>query len=91
MWGPDLHYDANGMLAGSHLTLDGACRNVMSYTPYGLCNVVRMASLNPAKLIGIDKEYGSIKEGKIADIILVDNAFNVKKVFLQGSLSYEAK
>lgn len=89
MWGPDLNYDANGMLAGSHLTLDGACRNVMSYTPYGLCNVVRMASLNPAKLIGIDKEYGSIKEGKIADIILVDNAFNVKKVFLQGSLSYE--
>ncbi|MBO5927720.1 MAG: amidohydrolase family protein [Clostridia bacterium] len=84
MWGPDLNYDPEGWLAGSHLTLDGACRNVMSYTPYGICNVVRMASLNPAKLIGIDKDYGSIKQGKVADLILVDNAFNVKKVFLQG-------
>ncbi len=87
-WGPDLNYDPNGMLAGSHLTLDGACRNVMSYTPYGMCQVVRMASLNPAKLVGIDKDYGSIKEGKVADVILVDNAFNVKKVFLEGDLVY---
>lgn len=83
-WGPDLNYDPEGWLAGSHLTLDSACRNVMSYTPYGMCNVVRMASLNPAKLIGIDKDYGSIEEGKIADIILIDSAFNVKKVFLEG-------
>lgn len=87
MWGPDLNYDPRGKLAGSHLTLDGACRNVMSYTPYGMCQVVRMASLNPAKLIGIDKDYGSIEVGKVADLILVDNAFNVKKVFLQGDLA----
>ncbi len=85
-YGPDLNYDANGWLAGSHLTLDGACRNVMSYTSYGLCNVIRFASYNPAKLLGIDNEVGSIKEGKIADIILIDGAVNVKKVMLQGEI-----
>ncbi len=88
LWGPDLNYDPEGKLAGSHLTLDGACRNVMSYTPYGMCEVVRMASLNPAKLIGIDKDYGSIEVGKVADLILVDNAFNVKKVFLEGDQAF---
>ncbi len=85
-YGPDLNYDANGWLAGSHLTLDGACRNVMSYTSYGLCNVIRFASYNPAKLMGIDNEYGSIKEGKIANLILIDGAVNVKKVMLEGEI-----
>ena len=83
-YGSDLNYDEDGWLAGSHLTLDGAIRNIMSYTGYGLCHAVRFASLNPAKLLGIDSLYGSIEEGKIADLILVDDRFNVKSVFLEG-------
>lgn len=89
LWGADLNYDNNGMLAGSHLTLDNACRNVMAHTAYGICHAVRFASINPAKLIGIDKDYGSIKQGKVADLILIDNAVRVKKVFLQGELVVE--
>ena len=88
-FGPDLNYDANGLLAGSHLTLDNACRNVMSYTGYGLCNVIRFASYNPAKLLGIDNLYGSIKEGKIANLILIDGACQVKKVMLEGEIVVE--
>lgn len=88
-YGPDLNYDANGLLAGSHLTLDNACRNVMSYTGYGLCNVIRFASYNPAKLLGIDDLYGSIKEGKIANLILIDGAVRVKKVMLEGEVVVE--
>ena len=83
-YGSDLNYDSNGWLAGSHLTLDKAIRNVMSYTGYGLCHAVRFASLNPARLLGIDSLYGSVEEGKIADLILVDDRFNVRSVFLQG-------
>ena len=89
MYGPDLNYDSIGWLAGSHLTLDNACRNVMSYTGYGLCNVIRFASYNPAVLLGIDDKYGSIKEGKIADLILIDGAVNVKKVILEGEIVVE--
>ena len=83
-YGSDLNYDENGWLAGSHLTLDKAIRNVMSYTGYGLAHATRFASLNPARLLGIDELYGSVEEGKIADLILVDDKFNVKATFLSG-------
>ena len=83
-YGSDLNYDKTGWLAGSHLTLDKAIRNVMSYTGYGLSHAVRFASLNPARLLGIDSLYGSVEEGKIADLLLVDDRFNVKSVFLEG-------
>lgn len=87
-FGADLNYDANGLLAGSHLTLDNAVRNVMSYAGYGLSHAVRFASLNPAKLLGIDKDYGSVEAGKVADLLLVDSTFKVKSVYLQGEKVY---
>lgn len=36
----------------------------MAHTGYGLCHAIRMASLNPAKLLGLDRELGSIAPGK---------------------------
>ena len=83
-YGPDLNYDYEGRLAGSHLTLDNACRNLMSHTGYGLCHAIRFASYNPAVLLGIDNEVGSIETGKLANLILIDDAVNVKAVFLHG-------
>ncbi len=83
-YGPDLNYDYEGHLAGSHLTLDNACRNLMKHTGYGLCHAIRFASLNPAKLLGIDDQVGSLEAGKIANLILIDDMVNVKKVILQG-------
>lgn len=83
-WGPDLNYDYEGHLAGSHLTLDGACRNLMRHTGYGLCHAVRMASLNPAKLLGMEDEIGSIAPGKKANLLLIDDLVNVHQVILEG-------
>mgnify|MGYP001764125747 FL=1 len=83
-WGPDLNYDYEGHLAGSHLTLDSACRNLMAHTGYGLCHAIRMASLNPAKLLGLERELGSIAPGKKANLLLIDDLVHVKKVFLAG-------
>ncbi len=85
-WGPDLNYDYEGHLAGSHLTLDNACRNLMAHTGYGLCHAIRCASLNPARLLGMEDEIGSIAPGKIANLILIDDTVNVHKVILQGEL-----
>ena len=88
-YGPDLNYDYEGHLAGSHLTLDGAVRNMMRHTGYGLCHAVRMASLNPAKLLGLDHEIGSLAPGKKANLILIDDMVHVKKVWLEGDLAAE--
>ncbi len=85
-YGPDLNYDDEGKLAGSRMTLDNGVRNMMTHTGYGLCHAIKMASLTPAKLLGIDHRVGSIKAGKTANLIIIDDMVHVKKVFLQGDL-----
>lgn len=86
-YGPDLNYDYQGRLAGSHLTLDRACRNLMAHTAYGLCHAVRMASLNPARLLGMEDRVGSLAPGKTANILLMDDMVNVRCVYLEGRLA----
>lgn len=83
-YGPDLNYDYEGHLAGSHLTLEHACRNLMKHTGYGLCHAIRFATINPARLLGIDHKVGSIEAGKKANLILIDDMVNVKGVILEG-------
>ena len=83
-YGPDLNYDDIGLLDGSCMTLDHACRNVTSHTPYGLCHAVMMATATPAKMLGIDSEVGSLEPGKRANIILTDDDMNVSAVWLDG-------
>ena len=85
-FGPDLNYDYQGRLAGSHLTLDNAVRNLMRHTGYGLCHAIRCATLNPAKLLGIDDKLGSLEVGKTANLIMIDDAVNVKQVILDGEI-----
>ncbi len=86
-YGPDLNYDDEGMLAGSRMTLENGVRNLMTHTGYGLCHAIRMATLNPARLLGIDDRVGSLKVGKTANLIVIDDAVHVKQVFLQGELA----
>lgn len=88
-YGPDLNYDDQGKLAGSRMTLDNAVRNLMTHTGYGLCHAIRMATLNPAKLLGIDHRVGSLKPGKTANLIVIDDMVHVKRVILQGDLAVE--
>jgi len=83
-YGPDLNYDYEGHLAGSHLTLENACRNLMAHSGYGLCHAIRMATLNPARLLGIEDQVGSLEAGKKANLILIDDMVHVKAVFLEG-------
>lgn len=85
-YGPDLNYDYEGHLAGSHLTLDNACRNLMKHTGYGLCHAIRFAALNPAVALGIDDEVGSLAPGKKANIIVIDDMVHVNKVVLCGEV-----
>lgn len=82
----DLNFDHNGGIAGSKMTLDQACRNVMTNTNCGIAQAFLMASTNPARAIGMDDEIGSIEAGKCADLVFVDDRFHVKQVMLAGEL-----
>lgn len=55
-------------------------------------DTVKMAAINPANALGIDKKLGSIECGKIADLVLIGNYENiptVEKVFINGFKVYE--
>ncbi len=82
----DLNYDEDGNIAGSKITLDLACKNVMSHTPIGIAEAFRMASTNPARLLGMQNERGSIERGKAADLVIVNDRFDIKRVLLGGEV-----
>lgn len=61
-----------GNLAGSVLTLNKAVYNFFENTNLEINEAIYMASLNPAKSIGIDDKKGSLEIGKDADIAVFD-------------------
>lgn len=81
----DLNFDFEGQIAGSKLTLDVACRNMMKHTGAGLCDVFHYASYNPSRLLG-RQDIGSIRKGGKANIVIVDHLVNVQDVMLEGEL-----
>lgn len=82
----DLNFDPKGGISGSKLTMDVACRNIMTHTNCGIAQAFLMASRNPARAIGLDQEIGSIEPGKRADLVFVDDKFQVQHVMLGGEL-----
>ncbi len=79
----------HGWLAGSGLTMDIAIANAVKMLGVDICQAVRMASANPAKVLGIDKVKGQIKEGFDADMIIFDEDFKIKRAFVAGVCSYQ--
>jgi N-acetylglucosamine-6-phosphate deacetylase len=75
---------SGGTIAGSVLTLDRAVRNFAQFTGMGLGTAVTAASLNPAKLIGQDAEWGSIEQGRRADFVVLSAGGEVLETFLGG-------
>lgn len=75
-----------GTITGSVITMLDAFKMMRSL---GFTNseVSKMASLNPAKLLGIDKEQGSIEVGKLANLLAIDNLGNVKLTMVNGTIS----
>ena len=79
----------DGTLAGSTLSLNHAVRNLVKMTGIDLPTAVRMASLNPARQIGLSETKGSIEIGKDADIIIFDEDINIKRTFIKGIAVYK--
>lgn len=76
----------NGELYGSRLTLSVAIRNMRRHVGASVTELIRMASTVPARNIGIYDRRGSIAVGKIADLVILDDALNVEGVMLGGRM-----
>ena len=81
---PDLNFNETGGLSGSRLVLAGACRNFIRYAGGDVRTAFKCASTNPAKALGLDHKIGTIHPGKDANVLLVDEKFNVRKVIFHG-------
>lgn len=79
--------NARGSLAGSVITMLNAVRMMISLGASEV-EVARMAATNPARLLGIDGECGSIEEGKRADLVALDVAGNVQLTIVGGEIAF---
>ena len=80
----------DGTVAGSVLKLNKGVWNVYTNSSIPLWECVNCASLNPATVIGVSDKKGSIEIGKDADLVILDNEFNVLKTIKKGVIKYES-
>ena len=71
-------------LASSVEGMDHMVRTFAKLTSRPLWEVIRMASLTPARIAGRDRELGSLEKGKQADVVVFDRDWNVQRVFIDG-------
>ena len=64
-------------------------RTVTQQAEVPLSDAVRMASLTPATILGIDERLGSLQSGKTADLLLFDDRFAVQRVWIAGKLVFD--
>ncbi len=76
-------YLKSGPLAGSILTMEQGVKNMREVANLSLCELAKISSGNAAKALKLS-DRGSIKEGKLADLVLLDSNLNVKQVYKLG-------
>ncbi len=70
--------------AGSVATGDRLARTLHCILGLGMDEVSRILCLQPARLVGLDSEIGSLEVGKAADILVCDDKINIEEVFIDG-------
>ena len=82
-WLPDRSAFAGSVALGIRLV-----GNMVRLAGTSVAEAVKMMSINPARMIGLDGSLGSIAEGKLADITLFDDDFKVSGTFVGGEAVY---
>ena len=75
--------NSEGKLAGSTLTLDRALRNIVALG-VPLSDALRMLTLNPARLLGLEEKKGVLRPGADADIVLLNETLCLSNVWTRG-------
>ena len=76
--------DENGTLSGSSLTMIEGVRNLVEHANIALDEVLRKATLYPARAIGVEKHLGSIAPGKVANLTAFTHDFKIIKTIVNG-------
>jgi len=73
-----------GTIAGSTLTMDRAVSNFREFTGAGLSEVVGLAGRNPARMLGLDGQFGELAVGRRADFVVLGEDGVLKETVLGG-------
>lgn len=73
-------------LASCVMGMDHCVRTMHFAAGVPLVETVRMASLTPARILGVEAEIGSLEVGKRADLVVLDRELNVRQVYVGGEL-----
>lgn len=77
--------------AGSIATMNLCVRNMIDLVGLSISDVIKMATLNPAKVIGVDEKKGSLVEGKDADLVIFDKDINILATVVKGKVVFSRK
>jgi N-acetylglucosamine-6-phosphate deacetylase len=80
----------DGKLAGSVLTMDRAVRNVTEFAGWSLRDAVRTATLNPARVVGLDERCGLLAGGAEANFVVLSPEGGVRATIIGGRVSNAA-
>lgn len=87
--GVGLTMDGSTMV-GSVSTMVAMVKNMVELVGVSLPDAVRMASLNPARALGVGGHKGSLEARKDADVVIFSPAFAVRKTLVAGRVEFEA-
>jgi N-acetylglucosamine-6-phosphate deacetylase len=76
-----------GSIAGSVITMHDGVKMMLSLG-FSEAEVSKMASANPARLLGLEKTHGSIETGKRADLVALDEKGNVRLTIIGGKIVF---
>lgn len=79
---------ADGTLAGSILKMNDGYKHLVKDLGLSRIGASIISSLNPAKQLGLDKELGSISKHKKANLVIMDEQFNVIQTIIEGKIVY---
>jgi len=79
----------DGNLTGSAVTMNVALRRLKEYAGITLEDALPWGTINPARTVGIERSTGSIAVGKVADLAVIDDDFNVYTTVVEGKIVFK--
>jgi N-acetylglucosamine-6-phosphate deacetylase len=83
-------YVVDGTLIGSVAPMNLCVANMVRSVGSSLVDAVKMASLNPVAVIGVDDRKGDLEPGKDADLVVIDEEVEVYITMVRGQVVYRA-
>ena len=83
--------EEDGVLAGGSASMLLCVQNMIRLVGVPMVDAVRMASINPARALGLEHEIGSLKVNRKADFLILNPALDLLATYIDGKPVYRSK